>query len=172
MNKCTTRITTLIILLILFSGGVQAGDPAADLNIRGTNFLAQGNIDKAFKIFNKAIAQYPNYSISYGNRGRIFEIKKEYKRAISDYDKVIELSPSIAKSYFNRGNVFRKNGMPDKAFLDYSAAIELDPNYAKALENRGILNWVNNKDRANACKDLAKACALNKCKVFRKLQCQ
>jgi len=163
----------LLFWILIFSyGTIHADESPESLNYRGIELFQQGKIDEASSVFNQAIIKYPDYVISYGNRGRIYEAKQEYTKAINDYSKAIELAPNIAKSYYNRGNVYRKIENSDQAISDYTSAILLDPSYTKAIENRGILYWLSKRDKVKACSDLSKACALGNCKAFKMLKCE
>ena len=108
-------------------------------NNRGTAYKDQGNIQKAFSDFNKAIELNPNLEEAYNNRGIIYLEQKNVQRAFSDYNKAIAINPNYADAYYNRGNLYYQQGKFVQAISDYNRAIEINPNYSEAYNNRAII---------------------------------
>ncbi len=156
----------LCISLISIAYSAERNNDVDNYNYQGISHFKNGQVDLALKSFNMAIQKYPEYGMSYVNRGRVYEAMKQYDLAIKDYSKMIELNPSNAQAYYNRGNIYRKTSNNDMAMKDFTTAIRKKPNYVKALGNRGILYWLGYKDREKACSDLTKACSLGKCNSY------
>ncbi|AZA90076.1 Penicillin-binding protein E [Chryseobacterium nakagawai] len=65
-----------------------------ELNGLGYEFLRNGNIDSAIKIFNLNVNEFPKSANIYDSRGEAYFNKKEYHLSKEDYSKVLELEPT------------------------------------------------------------------------------
>lgn len=65
-----------------------------ELNALGYEFLRDGKIEAAIKIFDLNVNEFPNSANVYDSRGEAYFNKKEYQLAKKDYSKVLELEPS------------------------------------------------------------------------------
>jgi Tfp pilus assembly protein PilF len=108
-------------------------------NSRGVAFNRIGEVDKAYRDFDKAIALNPSYYEAYFNRGIIFEKIGQLDRALREYDRAIGLNPLFYEAYFNRGMVFEKKGQTDRAIQDFKQTVMLHPSYYEAYSNLGAL---------------------------------
>ncbi|MBP2619628.1 serine hydrolase domain-containing protein [Chryseobacterium jejuense] len=63
----------------------------SELNILGYEYLNNGNIDSAIKIFTLNINEFPNSANVYDSRAEAYFNKKEYQLSKKDYQKVLEL---------------------------------------------------------------------------------
>jgi CubicO group peptidase (beta-lactamase class C family) len=63
----------------------------SELNMLGYEFLKEGKIESAIKIFNLNVNEFPNSSNVYDSRGEAYFNKKEYLLSKSDYLKALEL---------------------------------------------------------------------------------
>lgn len=66
----------------------------SELNRLGYEYMNQGKIDDALKIFSLNIAEFPNSANVYDSRGEAHFNKKEYELSKKDYQKVLELEPT------------------------------------------------------------------------------
>lgn len=153
MSACTRAIA---------SGRYRGTDLAPLHNMRGTNWRAKGELDRAFADLDEAIRLDPNYSIAYYNRGLVWRDKGDLDRAIADYTEAIRLNPKYAIAYNNRGTVWRDKGDRDRAIADFDEAIRLapDPKDARAYNNRALA-WRNNGDLDRAIADYNEAIRLD-----------
>ncbi len=116
--------------------------------------------DKSVGHYTEALAQKPDMSEAYNNRGIAYNEKGELDNAIADYTTAIELKPDDADAYNNRGVAYGERGDVDNAIQDYNTAIALNSQLADAYNNRG--NAYSTKgDFDNAIKDFDTAIALN-----------
>lgn len=69
-----------------------------ELNLLGYEFLRDGKIDSAIKIFSLNVAEFPGSANVYDSRGEAYIAKKEYLLSKSDYLKVLELEPTNQNS--------------------------------------------------------------------------
>ena len=54
----------------------------------------QGKLDEAIAYFDELIADEPNFSKAYGERGRVRNLKGDKQGALEDLKKAIELNPN------------------------------------------------------------------------------
>jgi len=129
-------------------------------NNRGNAFIAEGEYERAFADFNKAIELDPGYFMAYYNRGNFCLGEKKYEQALAEYSKVIELNPKYIEAYINRGSVLKNINRFEEAINDYNKAIDLNPKYYKTYYNRAnAFKSRNQYDRA--LDDYNKAIELN-----------
>ncbi len=65
-----------------------------ELNMLGYEFLRNGNIEAAIKIFDLNVNEFPTSGNAYDSRGEGYFNKKEYQLAKRDYLKSLELDPT------------------------------------------------------------------------------
>ena len=82
--------------------------------------------------------QYPDFWVSYTNRGAAYGEANDYDKAFRDLNRAIELCPAADGPYINRGLVFRNTGNLDRAMEDFNTALRISPGNTRALLNRGI----------------------------------
>ncbi|WAC40741.1 serine hydrolase [Pedobacter sp. SL55] len=66
----------------------------SELNELGYEFLRDGNINSAIKIFNLNIEEFPKSANAYDSRGEAYLNKKDYNASKKDYQKTLELNPN------------------------------------------------------------------------------
>lgn len=66
----------------------------SELNALGYEFLKDGKINSAIKVFSLNIDEFPEYANVYDSRGEAYFNKKDYQLSIKDYQKELELEPS------------------------------------------------------------------------------
>lgn len=69
-----------------------------ELNTLGYEFLRDGKIDFAIKIFSLNIDEFPNSANVYDSRAEAYFNKKDYQLSKKDYQKVLELNPTNANA--------------------------------------------------------------------------
>ena len=60
----------------------------------GQLMTEQGKLDEAIAYFDELIADEPNFSKAYGERGRVRNLKGDKQGALEDLKKAIELNPN------------------------------------------------------------------------------
>ena len=123
---------------------------------RGDFYYNDGQYDKAFADFSKAIELNPNEYDAFNLRGNIHRREKRYEEAIADFKQALEIQPRTAKAMLNLGNVYFERNENEKAFKLYSQIIEGEPNNANALCNRGAIHFRQN-NYEKALEDLNRA---------------
>ena len=61
-------------------------------------YFDRGAYERAIEEFNSAIAQDPDFSSAYNNRGNAYYMLSNYQRAIEDYHRAIALDPENASA--------------------------------------------------------------------------
>ena len=104
----------------------------------GTEYLRNGEYEKAINKYNQAIKSKPDFAEAYSGRGTGKAMSNKSKQAMTDYDKAIRLKPDDAKTYYNRGLIKIDLGQFEEAIADFDEAIRLNPNDPIAYNNRAI----------------------------------
>lgn len=126
-------LTAAIALLVLGAGlpasvlciyVLNAIDPFGRSAIGATGLaeqaLGNGDVDAAFKWANQAIEIDPHFYPPYEVRGRVWELRGQYKKALRDFT---TLSSFRLDGYVERGRVYEKLGSLDMAADDYCRAL-------------------------------------------------
>jgi len=108
------------------------------INNRGSEFLKNGNKEKAIEDFNTVLTIFPTLAEVYFGLAHYYSDSGYKQKAIEQYDKVILCNPDFANAYCNRGLLFEQKGVFDSAINDYNNALKLKPNFAEVYYNRGI----------------------------------
>lgn len=97
----------------------------ADLRLSGcTTVIA----DKTETAKNRSIALY--------QRGRVYQVKRDYSRAIADYSEAIKLNAKYSEALYFRGSVYNQQGDYDRALADLNQAIALASGNSEAIKLR------------------------------------
>ncbi len=107
------------------------------INILGAVLQAQGKLQEAVKIYEKAIQLKPDFAEAYFNRGNALKEIGQLELAVESYEKAIQFKPDYAMAYSNRGNILQELGQLTRAIESHDEAIQLKPDYAEAYCNRG-----------------------------------
>ncbi|HAM34969.1 MAG TPA: hypothetical protein DEB40_03755 [Elusimicrobia bacterium] len=105
----------------------------------GSVFARQGDLERALKAYNRAIALNPVYSYAYLGRAAIALAQGQDRQAFQDFAEAIRTNTRDFSSWFNRAEAYRLKGKKDDALADYRQALgaELrDPRYALLLGDR------------------------------------
>lgn len=101
--------------------------------------LKSNRLEKALELMNELIADSPNQSDYYSERGVIFFHMNKKKLALKDMDKAVEIDLENPYRYSSRAYIRGHYRMFEEAISDYQKAIELDPDDAIALNNLGLI---------------------------------
>lgn len=123
-------------------------------NMRGFARYKMSGYDAAVKDYTRAIELFPKAHFYY-NRGRSYEVQKQFDLSIADQTKAIGLDAKYASAYFSRGYGYmvQKNYPP--AIADFTKSMELNPTEAEAYYDRGTI-YYRQKEYRLAIKDLDK----------------
>jgi len=118
------------------SAGLEARKEAATRFQRTTSLVSfdqakqafeAGELDKARKEVENAIARSNREARYWSLLGRIEQESKRLDKALVAFEKAIECDPTLAEAYYYRGIVYQRWNESDKAIADYLKASELDP---------------------------------------------
>jgi protein O-GlcNAc transferase len=131
---------------------------ARGLRRQGNELLRQGQAAEALRVFNEALARYPNDAFTYCDRGNALQDLYQYAAAIGSYDEALRLKVDLVAALVNRSNAWRALQRLDRALQDVESALRLKPEFAEALNSRGnLLRDLGRLDEAVHCFDQALA---------------
>ena len=129
-------------------------------NNLGIRQLESGDMPRAFRNFQEAIAQDPSLSIAYNNTGVLYLEIGDLEQARHYLDIAIALQPYIDVPYSNRGLAWTEAGHYELAQWDFENAVRLSPNDPLHHNNLGIL-YLELGELENALAHLEKAIELD-----------
>jgi serine/threonine protein kinase/tetratricopeptide (TPR) repeat protein len=98
---------------------------------------AEGRLQEALAVCNKAVEASPGRAAAWSNRAIIYYKLHEPNKAITDSTRAIELDAKAEAAWATRGGAYRLLGQYEKAIADCTKALELDEKNAIALAERG-----------------------------------
>lgn len=110
-------------------GAIKAG---AEFETARQQFFS-GDLDKALRTIERAIANAPQVTKSYTLRGRILLERGDYEDAIEALTVAIGMDEAPVDAYFNRAIAFERVNRWQDAIEDYSRCRELDPTEPRYL---------------------------------------
>ena len=123
---------------------------------KGRMFNSMDLTDEAFREYNRAIADNPDYSVSYDIRGLAYFNREDNEKAMADYSKALELNPKDIVACNRLGVRYKEQQNYEKAIELFNKALELNPMNAKTYKNRGDAYYDKKEyDRAIADYDAA-----------------
>jgi len=134
---------------------------AAEYFKTGVDYYSQGKYSMAIELFNRVIAQNPEFADAYLYRGIAYYKKGKYDYALLDLNKAIETNPELAEAYYQRAILYKfVKAEYESAMDDFDKAIELNPNVSSYYTERGEL-YVFEKEYDKAFADCNKAIMLD-----------
>ena len=123
---------------------------------RGTEWVNQGNADRALPDLNMAIELDPKLAAAYYNRALAWSSKGESERAIADYDAVLKLVPRDPNAHVGRAAEWIARGEYKRALADYDEALRIDPHSSATYFGRGRVRFYSG-DFMMAASDFSRA---------------
>ncbi|MCH2021293.1 MAG: tetratricopeptide repeat protein [Saprospiraceae bacterium] len=110
--------------------------------MKGHNFQSQGQKEKAYDFFQKAIENYnkaltlnPQKGSAYFNRAVTYSILRNHTKAIEDYTNAMKYAPEQSPSALvNRGISYKQIGQKNKAIADFQKALQYNPDHKLARD--------------------------------------
>lgn len=131
------RLGIVICQLALYGSALGADDVDA-LFQKARAALAQGQVEGALALANKAVAADPQSAKAYFIRGLAYEALRKHKEAITDFDKTIQLEPKAAEAYNRRGSEHFILGNITGSLADFDKFLTLRPEDRPGHWKRGI----------------------------------
>jgi tetratricopeptide (TPR) repeat protein len=137
MLRTLTKVVAFLIITcssLVFS----PTDGTASEDVEQGLFAARsGQLDRAVRLWSKAIRKNPKSYAAYINRGSAYIRSGHVFRGILDWHKAREFSPAFAYAFYGGPFIAEASGEP--AMLNY-AVTELDPDYVPSVID-GIMHW-------------------------------
>ncbi|HUW96161.1 MAG TPA: tetratricopeptide repeat protein [Anaerolineae bacterium] len=116
--------------------GASYGELGRTLVARGDAEDARELLSQAIDSFSRAIAEDPDLTVAYLDRGRVWSQVESHDEAVEDYAVVIARTPKDPGPYLYRAEAHAALGAYDDAISDLSTAIRLAPNNMLGRLNR------------------------------------
>lgn len=105
----------------------------------------QGDLITSIAYFDQLIAEFPNDSSAYFDRGFVKGVNQDIEGAIADYTKQIAINQESIDSYFLRGTMYQKLGNNQLAIKDYKKVTKMEWGNADAHFFKGQCELILNK---------------------------
>ena len=115
----------------------RKADQWTALLITGHNFIQQGRLQEATKIFEGLAVIDTQNSYIHGVLGSIYQKQKKYPLALIRYNNALALYPDDIQALVNRAEIHLSMGNFEQAAQDLKRAIALDPTKKDSAANRG-----------------------------------
>ena len=106
------------------------------LFVRSKWQAAEGNLDVALDLIDKALADEPNYAGAWRLKVRILTAMGRYQDAVAHANEAVILEPQNPDSFLARAAALKKAGRERAAQIDYEYVLEFDPDNKEAI--RGL----------------------------------
>lgn len=97
---------------------------------RGTQFVNQGQYDRAICCFTGAIEQDPTFAEAYNQRAIAKYLQERYDESLEDCARAVELMPSHFGAWSGMGHCHAHMGRLTEALDCYRKALEINPGFA------------------------------------------
>jgi len=111
------------------------------LNDLGEAEGRNGDLDRAFLLFDKAAARDPTYYRSFSNMGLLLAFARDWKQSSQLLERSILLNATDSEAWNNLANVMKQTNDPDDASANrllvrmYTLALRLHPHSVDSLSN-------------------------------------
>ena len=112
-------------------------DKATELANRGTELLAQGNVDEAVKVYREAARLSPEDEDMHYNLALALARQGKREAAQAEYLEALRIYPDYAEAHNNLGNLLVTDGKFDDAILHFKEALKISSDNASAHSNLG-----------------------------------
>ena len=106
-------------------------------NINGACYKEIGQLEKAFKNFEKAVALKPDYTEALYNLGITLRELGQVDAAIKCYEDALTINHAYPNAHNNLGQILLESGQPDAAMNHFEWAVAYQPEFAEAHNNLG-----------------------------------
>jgi tetratricopeptide (TPR) repeat protein len=135
------RAFSLAALLVVAGACLPVPPPhpnALANNLICSQYMEQGNLDKAQTYCDLALEFSPLYADALVNRGLIEQKRGQNDRARDWYIKALRNNNEQAQAYNNLGVIYQSEGQLGKAHDNFQRALKVDPNYIAARYNLAV----------------------------------
>jgi len=101
---------------------------------------------EALKLADAGIENFPNNAQLYFNRGRIYNVRKQFEKAVDDFTKALNIGiENSDEVYYQRGISYQNLDELNKSLADLEQAIEINPNKEEYYNLGGITLYKKNE---------------------------
>jgi tetratricopeptide (TPR) repeat protein len=137
MLRTLTKIAAVLIITCSILVILPADSTASEDLEQGLIAARSGQLDRAVRLWSKAIRKHPKSYAAYINRGSAYIRSGHVLRGILDWHKAREYSPAFAYASYGGDFIGEASGNP--AMLNYAMSTELDPDYVASVIMTGIM---------------------------------
>ncbi|MFZ5897193.1 MAG: tetratricopeptide repeat protein [Myxococcota bacterium] len=130
-----------VLALLLSCAAAPLPREALELNTRGANALAQGDLETADSALSIALEYSPHFVEALANLGLVECQRGNFVRARSLLLRARRLNPDVAQPHHALGILAERERRPEVAAEHYWDALRVDPGFAPARENLGRLQF-------------------------------
>jgi len=109
------------------------------LNVSGTFYKSNGQLDLATSRYEQALTLKPDYAEVHYNLGVTARKLDKIEESIRSYKNAISIKNQYPNAHYNLGNAFASLKQYNDAIKHFELAIEFNPNFAEAYNNLGRL---------------------------------
>jgi tetratricopeptide (TPR) repeat protein len=113
-------------------------DVAATKSNQASEYLKQGDMQKAIALYREAIQETPNSHMLY-DLAMALDQSGDFEGERDALEKAILADPSFAQAHNQLGYVVLEEGKTAQAEKEFKTALSLNPHYAEAQNNLGVL---------------------------------
>ena len=106
-------------------------------NINGVCYKEIGQLEEAFKSFQKAVALKPDYAEAQYNLGVTIHELGQVDSAIKCYERALAIQHAYPNAHNNLGQILLESGQPDAAMSHFEWAVAYQPEFSEAHNNLG-----------------------------------
>jgi len=106
-------------------------------NISGACYKQIGQLEDAFKSFQKAVALKPDYAEAQYNLGVTIHELGQMDSAIKCYERALAIQHAYPNAHNNLGQILLESGQPDAAMSHFEWAVAYQPEFSEAHNNLG-----------------------------------
>ena len=103
--------------------------------VLGNTIRSEGSLDRAIKIYEDIIAEYPSYDLGYLEVALAYDMADRTNEAIASIERALTLAASPDQWYYTRaGFIYEHAGDREEALKYYHQALGINPKNSSALE--------------------------------------
>jgi len=115
--------------------------------ILGSEFIDQGEIDRAISQYKKALRIYPDFHQIQYNFGNAYVLGGEREKAIEHYERAIQLNPGLFKAHYNLGVQLVLEGRLAEGIDHLLQVVRLRPDFSQGYVQLGNLFFSQGDER-------------------------
>jgi tetratricopeptide (TPR) repeat protein len=123
---------------------MEKNETVAELVTLSDELEESGDLEGALAALTRAIAKASDDPWPFARRGRIYRIRKQWRKAIADFDSALALKFDSPTTLFMRGTCRATIGDFDGAIVDLERCIQFQPSSADAYWNLGTIHSFRN----------------------------